>query len=149
MLGRRIISSAQQLSGRSSNAISRNVFQGGNKISVESLRASTRSISYGSHHAVPPTDHGLGVIQRQISNIVPLEDTYGTRTFSERLMREKLPGKIYNAYLKCLETNSPISIEIADAIAAALIDWAGSLGVTHFTHWFSPLRAPAAEKHDT
>ena len=33
-------------------------------------------------------------------------------------------------------------------IAEALIKWAMSKGVTHYTHWFHPLTGSSAEKHD-
>ncbi|MDD7676871.1 MAG: glutamine synthetase III, partial [Eubacteriales bacterium] len=37
----------------------------------------------------------------------------------------------------------------ANAVAAAMKDWAVEHGATHFTHWFQPLTGITAEKHDS
>ena len=37
---------------------------------------------------------------------------------------------------------------LADAVAAAMKDWAIENGATHYTHWFQPLTGLTAEKHD-
>ena len=38
---------------------------------------------------------------------------------------------------------------VANAVAAAMKDWAVAQGATHFTHWFQPLTGITAEKHDS
>ena len=38
---------------------------------------------------------------------------------------------------------------LADAVAAAMKEWAMERGATHFTHWFQPLTGMTAEKHDS
>ena len=38
---------------------------------------------------------------------------------------------------------------MANAVAAAMKDWAVEHGATHFTHWFQPLTGVTAEKHDS
>ena len=38
---------------------------------------------------------------------------------------------------------------VADAVAAAMKDWAVEHGATHYTHWFQPLTGITAEKHDS
>lgn len=38
--------------------------------------------------------------------------------------------------------------DIAEKYANAILHWATSKGVTHFTHWFQPLTGSTAEKHD-
>ena len=38
---------------------------------------------------------------------------------------------------------------LADAVAAAMKEWALEKGATHFTHWFQPLTGSTAEKHDS
>jgi glutamine synthetase len=40
------------------------------------------------------------------------------------------------------------SKEMAEKYANAVLNWATSKGVTHFTHWFQPLTGSTAEKHD-
>ena len=41
-----------------------------------------------------------------------------------------------------------MDLSTAEDIAEALIMWAMSKGVTHYTHWFHPLTGSTAEKHD-
>ena len=38
---------------------------------------------------------------------------------------------------------------MANAVAAAMKDWAVENGATHYTHWFQPLTGVTAEKHDS
>ena len=38
---------------------------------------------------------------------------------------------------------------MANAVAAAMKDWAVEKGATHFTHWFQPMTGITAEKHDS
>ena len=40
-------------------------------------------------------------------------------------------------------------ISVANAVAAAMKDWAVANGATHYTHWFQPLTGVTAEKHDS
>ena len=40
-------------------------------------------------------------------------------------------------------------ISVANAVAAAMKDWAVAHGATHYTHWFQPLTGVTAEKHDS
>ena len=43
----------------------------------------------------------------------------------------------------------PLDSATADAVAAALKEWAVEHGATHYTHWFQPLTGITAEKHDS
>jgi glutamine synthetase len=43
---------------------------------------------------------------------------------------------------------SPVA-PVADAVAAAMKDWAVEHGATHYTHWFQPMTGLSAEKHDS
>jgi len=47
-----------------------------------------------------------------------------------------------------IEKRSEFSKEMAEKYANAVLNWATSKGVTHFTHWFQPLTGSTAEKHD-
>ena len=42
-----------------------------------------------------------------------------------------------------------MNLGVANAVAAAMKDWAVAQGATHFTHWFQPLTGITAEKHDS
>src|SRR3712207_7692916 len=48
-----------------------------------------------------------------------------------------------------LSRGESLDPELADAIAAAMKDWAMEKGATHYTHWFQPLTGSTAEKHDS
>ena len=47
-----------------------------------------------------------------------------------------------------IKKGKPLDPSVADAVAAAMRDWAVSKGATHFTHWFQPMTGITAEKHD-
>ena len=55
-------------------------------------------------------------------------------------------------YQKVLEARKNPEIELdkdtADVVAQAMMNWAESLGVTHFCHWFQPLSGVTAQKQD-
>ena len=48
-----------------------------------------------------------------------------------------------------LEEGGSLTPDLADAVAAAMRDWALEKGATHYTHWFQPLTGSTAEKHDS
>jgi glutamine synthetase len=77
-----------------------------------------------------------------------LLDMYGSYTFNNQVMRNRLPKPTYDAFCHALENGEPLSKEIAADIAEAMKNWAVELGATHFTHWFAPLTGYTAEKHD-
>ena len=77
-----------------------------------------------------------------------LLDLYGSYTFNNQVMRNRLPKATYDAFCHALENGEPLSKEIAADIAEAMKNWAIELGATHFTHWFAPLTGYTAEKHD-
>ena len=47
-----------------------------------------------------------------------------------------------------ISKKADFSKEMAEKYANAVLNWATSKGVTHFTHWFQPLTGSTAEKHD-
>ncbi len=77
-----------------------------------------------------------------------LLEEYGSYTFNDDVMRERLPKSTYKAFHESLEKGEPLSKENATVIANAMKIWALEKGATHFTHWFSPLNGTTAEKHD-
>ena len=64
-------------------------------------------------------------------------------------MQNRLAEGTYKQLLATIEHGDKPTAEVADAVAAALKDWALSRGATHFTHVFQPLTGRTAEKHDT
>ncbi len=76
-------------------------------------------------------------------------EIYGTKVFSQKVMREKLPKVTYKAMLKTIKEGAPLDIEVANVVAHAMKEWAIDQGATHYTHWFQPLTGITSEKHDS
>ncbi|MGN0504858.1 MAG: glutamine synthetase III [Ruminococcus sp.] len=74
---------------------------------------------------------------------------FGSKVFDDRVMKAKLPAKIYNSLKKTIDEGVDLDISVANAVAAAMKDWAVENGATHYTHWFQPLTGITAEKHDS
>lgn len=79
----------------------------------------------------------------------PMKDLFGSLVFSEDVMKQRLPKPIYKSILKTIKHGAPLDPSIADAIAAAMKDWALEHGATHYTHLFQPMTGITAEKHDS
>lgn len=77
-----------------------------------------------------------------------LSDYYASHVFDRKKMQEYLPREAFKAVIDAIEKGTPISREMADLIASGMKNWAKSLNVTHYTHWFQPLTDGTAEKHD-
>ena len=75
--------------------------------------------------------------------------TFGSKVFSEEIMREKLPSPIFKMWKEAKNKQDALDRPTADAIAHAMKEWALSFGCTHFTHWFQPLTGLTAEKHES
>lgn len=78
-----------------------------------------------------------------------LAEVFGEDSFGLSQMQDRLAEGTYKQLLATIEHGDKPTVEVADAVAAALKDWALSRGATHFTHVFQPLTGRTAEKHDT
>ena len=78
-----------------------------------------------------------------------LTQYFGSNTFNDAVMRERLPLGVYKALKKTIENGEELSSDIADTVANAMKQWAMERGATHFTHWFQPMTGVTAEKHDS
>ena len=76
-------------------------------------------------------------------------DYFGSLVFDDRVMRAKLPSSVYDSLKKTIDEGAVLDTHVANAVAAAMRDWAVEHGATHFTHWFQPLTGVTAEKHDS
>ena len=83
-----------------------------------------------------------------MSETVNVTEIFGSDVFSDSVMRERLPKKIYAEIKRTIETGAEMSPATADVVANAMKDWAVERGATHYTHWFQPLTGITAEKHD-
>lgn len=73
---------------------------------------------------------------------------FGSLTFNEERMKERLPEKTFKALKKTIKEGSELDPSVADAVATSMKDWAIENGCTHYTHWFQPLTGSTAEKHE-
>ncbi len=78
-----------------------------------------------------------------------LTEVYGENCFSDTVMQERLPAKVYKELKAVQAGEKELSLEVAEVVANAMKDWALEKGATHFTHWFQPLTGLTAEKHDS
>ena len=78
-----------------------------------------------------------------------VSDYFGSLVFDDRVMRARLPAKVYKSLKKTIDEGVSLDNQVANAVAEAMRDWAVEHGATHFTHWFQPLTGITAEKHDS
>ena len=78
-----------------------------------------------------------------------LAEVFGEDTFGLTQMQHRLPEGTYEQLMATIEHGDKPTAEVADAVAAAMKDWALSRGATHYTHVFQPLTGRTAEKHDS
>jgi len=74
---------------------------------------------------------------------------FGQNVFDIATQRERLPSDIFDRLVGTLEHGEALDVELADAVAEAMMDWALENGATHYTHVFQPLTNLTAEKHDS
>jgi glutamine synthetase len=79
----------------------------------------------------------------------PVTEVYGMNSFSNSVMRERLPKNIYKELLEVQIGEKELSLEVAEVVASAMKEWALEKGASHYTHWFHPLTGLTAEKHDS
>lgn len=79
---------------------------------------------------------------------VPVSEYYGEDTFSNKIMKEKLPKEAYKKMMEAINEAKTIDSATADIVACAMKEWALEKGATHFAHWFQPMTGTTAEKHD-
>ena len=78
-----------------------------------------------------------------------VSDFFGCKVFDDRVMKANLSAKVYRSLRKTIDEGAKLDIGVANAVAAAMKDWAVDHGATHYTHWFQPLTGVTAEKHDS
>ncbi|MBQ9467969.1 MAG: glutamine synthetase III [Clostridia bacterium] len=74
---------------------------------------------------------------------------FAAMVFNDAVMREKLPRDVYLSLKKTIRDGADLDINLANAVAHAMKEWAIEKGATHYTHWFQPLTGVTAEKHDS
>ena len=76
-------------------------------------------------------------------------EIFGKLVFDDRVMRQMLSEKTYRSLKKTINQGASLDVDVANAVAEAMKEWAVGLGATHYTHWFQPLTGITAEKHDS
>ncbi|MDT7620839.1 MAG: glutamine synthetase [Pseudonocardiales bacterium] len=76
-------------------------------------------------------------------------EIFGENVFSKVVMQKRLPKSVYKSVIATIERGAPLDPLVADAVAAAMKDWALEKGATHYAHVFYPLTGLTAEKHDS
>jgi glutamine synthetase len=96
--------------------------------------------------AVVPLDGGSAgdaeSTQRRLSEI------YAENTLSLNNLHEYLSESDYDEIKGVILQQQQMDLATAEHVVGAVINWALSKGVTHYTHWFHPLTGSSAEKHD-
>src|SRR3989440_4778090 len=95
---------------------------------------------------IATTRHKLDQIDFKTTHV---KDLFGSLVFSEEVMKQRLPKPIFKSIQKTIKLGAPLDSLIADAVAAAMKDWAIEHGATHYTHLFQPMTGITAEKHDS
>lgn len=84
-----------------------------------------------------------------MSEILNIEELFGSKVFTRATMRERLPKNVYREVTRVIDQGGELTPAAADVVAKAMKDWAVENGATHYTHWFQPLTGITAEKHDS
>ena len=84
-----------------------------------------------------------------MSETINVSEIYGENVFSDSVMRERLPKKVYKELRKTIDEGKELDPMIAEVVALEMKNWALEKGATHYTHWFQPLTGVTAEKHDS
>ena len=76
-------------------------------------------------------------------------DYFGEMVFDDKAMKARLAPDVYKALERTMAHGRSLDLSVANAVAAAMKDWALEHGATHYTHWFQPMTGITAEKHDS
>jgi glutamine synthetase len=80
---------------------------------------------------------------------LPENAAFGANVFGVEVQKERLPADVFEKLQATLEHGDALDPSLADAVAAAMMEWALENGATHYTHMFQPLTGSTAEKHDS
>ena len=89
------------------------------------------------------------ILKRSVNLMGTVSDYFGCLVFDDRVMKARLNADIYQSLRKTIDQGAKLDAGVANAVAAAMKDWAVEHGATHYTHWFQPLTGITAEKHDS
>src|SRR5277367_4756523 len=76
-------------------------------------------------------------------------EVFGSNVFTKADMQARLPKSVFKSICATIEKGIKLDPDVADAVAAAMKDWALEKGATHYAHVFYPMTGLTAEKHDS
>src|ERR1700744_4820738 len=74
---------------------------------------------------------------------------FGSNVFTKAERQARLPKAVYKSIVATIDKGAKLDPAAADAVAAAMKDWALEKGATHYAHVFYPMTGRTAEKHDS
>ncbi len=80
---------------------------------------------------------------------VPTGELFAENVFNSKVMENRLPRAVFDSIQRTIREGRMLDTSTADAVAAAMKDWAIQKGATHYAHVFYPLTEMTAEKHDS
>ena len=78
-----------------------------------------------------------------------MNEKFASHVFDLEKMKKALPPQILKKFLRTVDQKKTLDSEVADYLAGAIKQWAETMGVSHFTHWFMPLTGLTAGKQNT
>ena len=76
-------------------------------------------------------------------------EVFGSNVFTKSDMQARMPKAAYKSVVATIDKGAKLDPAVADAVAAAMKDWALEKGATHYAHVFYPMTGLTAEKHDS
>ena len=64
-----------------------------------------------------------------------LPEVFGSMAFNEKAMSEYLSTEVFEELKRAIVSGAPMNIDIANAVATGMKEWAVAHGATHYTHW--------------
>ncbi len=88
-------------------------------------------------------------LQAETRQKQPVERIFGGNVFGPEEMRARLEPATLARLEHAAHHGESLDPETAEAVAAAVRDWAVAHGATHYAHVFYPLNGQTAEKHES
>ena len=78
-----------------------------------------------------------------------IPEIFGSMAFNEKAMARYLSPEVFSELKRAIVSDAPLNIDIANAVANGMKEWAVAHGATHYAHWFQPHTGYTSEKHDS
>ena len=59
-------------------------------------------------------------------------ELFGSSVFNDDVMQERLPKDVYQSLRKTIDQGKDLDLNVANAVASAMKDWAVEKGATHY-----------------